>query len=432
MDFNIRSDTGQSRQAKRRPPNYSSRAVRIRLATLIALLGVSILAMHEASKPETWERMGFGSVPVVKNLTSDINLMSGINLNGPLILPDEVLDRFWKLHFQKLDIDEQKLLVQLVEDRVQQIKFRGDKQAAARLIEKTKNEFKKFRQSPNTPVDDIELEQYRTTIAELDFAPQDEPNDDSTSLPNLLRLLDETLYDMVEDRSALGRSVESLAWLRSWYRLDEFEPDDASAVTMVQLTGQPSAYRGEFIHIDGTVKGLERLKVASKELPLQHYHVLWIQPREMSRTPYCVYARELPPEFPPSTETFQNIDEQIAVKGIFFKLRSYVAKEGIETCPLIIADTFSWQPKTAGAFEATPTWQPPIWLLVLFFITMPLIAGWLALTVYRNTKVQPIVKKESELQTISDELNVIASDKSIMSDRERVEQLQRQLRDDEV
>ena len=62
---------------------------------------------------------------------------------------------------------------------------------------------------------------------------------------------------------------------------------------------------------------------------------------------------------------------------------------------------------------------------------MPLLAAWLAIGVYRNTKVAPIQSGAAEQQQIAANLKVITDDDSIKSDRERVDELQQRIEDED-
>ena len=432
MDFKIHTDATESTKDRRkRPPNYASRAVRLRLATLVAMLGITAIAMNEAGKPESWEWLGFSS-PV------QLGLNGKANSDDPLLSPepaglddaDSPLDRFWSIQFKEMEIDERKLLLQIVEQAQQQEKFIGNGETARQLISRVVDDFKDLTQT-DPSFDEKHVESFRdlTDGLKLWLTNHDQP--DQQRLSQFQIQLDSFAYDLLEDRSSLGRSAESLAWTRSWNRLATAGwTTPPQNVTIVQLVGQPAAYRGKLVTVSGTAKGIERLKVADEELGFEHYHVLWVKPREMSRTPFCVYARTLPDGFPEASGKFQNIDESVVLNGIFFKLRSYVStSQEIETCPLIVADSITWQPKQSVVAEAS--WRPPTWLLAIFFVALPLLAAWLAIGVYRDTKVVPIKTGQAEQQQIEASLQVIADDDSIKSDRQRVDELQQQLEDED-
>ena len=429
MDFNMRNGKAESGKPGQRAPDYASRAVKVRLATLVTLLGVAILAMHEAGKPETWEKMGFiseqAAEPVLPKLQPPETAIGQDEGTSQL---------FWRIYFRKLDVSERKLLLQLIDDRLNRKLSDADEETVHRLIEKTKIEFKKFA-TDHSQINDMDRDLIQLRLSELRQLPNQVEiiQEDTDDLRVLQSLLDRCALDLVEDRSSLGRSAESLAWFRSWQRLNDLDHRISPAGTnIVQLTGQPDAYRGRLIRIAGTAKGLDRLDVSSPELPFRHYFVIWVKPREMSRTPYCIYARELPKAFPSTGGSFVNINEPVQITGIFFKLRSYVATgETIETCPLIIANKIEWEQKSNSIASTDARWQPPAWLLTLFFIGIPVVATWLALGVYRSTKVKPIRTVADDQKSISNNLRMIANDQDIKSDRERVDELRQQLNDDE-
>ena len=439
MDFKIHTDTSDS-GTKRRPPNYGSLGVKLRLAMLVALLGMTALAMNEAGKPETWERLGFSSPPATSQsaATPDRNRTSP---DAQSISRDRGADRdgqaFWEAQFRSRNVDERELLLKLVEDRINGTAWAGDSVPANSLLKRIRQDLD--RDTNRTVLRENEATSVRVLLDDLEFwlagnrpdegtdrRQSDDHQPIKTRFETLLGQLDALAYDPIEDRSALGRSVERLAWLRSWKRLSNSMNTDPQPVTLVQLTGQPDIYRGQLVSIDGRVKGTERLRVADRELAFEHYHALWIKPREMTRTPYCVYVRSLPDGFPGSDGNFRIIDEPVSVTGIFFKLRSYVTtEESIEICPLLVADSVIWQP--AITQSAAATWQPPGWILMICFLAIPMLAAWLALGVYRRTRVIPLQPGQQELEQIAKNLKVISDDDSIKSDRQRVDELQQQI-----
>jgi hypothetical protein len=152
------------------------------------------------------------------------------------------------------------------------------------------------------------------------------------------------------------------------------------------------------------------------------YVVLWVKPAGSNQTPYCVYTKNLPEGFPEPEASFRKIREPVLIEGIFFKIRTYLATNGkLEECPLILADTVQWQP--AVAMDTTARWKPPTWLLMLFFIGMPIVAAWLAISVYRATATTRQAGRKSDVD-IADSLRVLAGESNIMTERDRVRQLQ--------
>lgn len=434
MNFRFGDDANKSARYRRRPPDYSSRGVKIRLATLIALLGFAILAMNEAGKTETWERLGF---------RADADSAAVETAKLPAESTDDgkrpVAYGFWKELFRQLSSDQRELLFQIIDERLQQQEFSGNVDAAMQLMSGIDNQFHEFVDSAAGEVAAGGTESTRLTIRDLTSWLGDKHAKLSgaatdmafAALQSVQDDLDTCAYRLVEDRSLLGRSAESLAWTRSWQRLGTLGKSGAEPldVDIVQLMGQPNAYRGKLVRIRGTARGLESVAGNSQHLSIDNYLVLWIQPREMSRTPYCVYLRSLPDGFPEPAPRFQRVDEPVQIEGVFFKLRSYIATDDqIETCPLIVAHSLKWQPQSKSADNDTP-WQPPIWILTLFFVGMPVIAAWLALVVYRSTKAMPIQTGKTDQRTISDNLKAMADDESIKSDRQRVDELRRQLND---
>ena len=432
MDFKIVSDITETGSNRRKPPNYSSRGIQLRLATLIALLGISILAMREAGKPETWERLGFKNRPDAAD-----TIETSPPANGPIAITDGLDPEagsagFWRAQFQKLASQDRKLLIGMVGENRDGKSFAGSPETAIALVQKISAELVRYQKLVGLSQEDLDrnrvlIDGLRRWVANRDA------NEDaaSTDWSRLYKILESSAFDLIEDRSSLGRSAESIAWSISWKKVTT--PDAGEAATsasVFQLTSQPAAFRGKWIQVDGTAKGIETLKTKNPDLPLDKYHVLWIQSQELSRTPFCVYVRELPGGFPSSENSFETINEPVSLAGVFFKLRSYIAvNDQVETCPLVVANRIQWKPAEHKAVDNS--WNPPVWLLTIFFVGLPTVAAWMAIRVYQNTKVNSISPGKQAENDAFEAFKKISEDGSVKSEQERFLDLRRKLDDEE-
>ena len=389
MDFKIHSESeSKSARPHAPPPNYSSTAWRLRLASLVAAFGLVLVAMQEAGKPETWEWMEFASssqqisstdAPVSTNLPSNDD-GDGENLNAAT---DPLLKNFWNAYFNSLKKEQKKSLVQILWQNSHQIN--NDQ-----IVLPDSKKFVESYISRNSDLSDDGIEQIRNSQNSWEEFFKNKPPTQSQTIQEVRTIFEDSLYAFVEDRSAMNRSAESAAWYLSWKKIGDQAPHQD--VTFVQLSGQPNSYRGEKIRVAGNARLLQKIDLpADHELGFDSYKVLWIKPADSSHVPYCVYVSELPDGFPQPTAGDVELHEDITVDGVFFKLRSYAAQNGqIEICPLIVAESiFFWQ-ATPQSIASTP--QPPYWFLTLFFIGMPIIAAWMAWRVYKSTSTSTVSK----------------------------------------
>ena len=391
------------------------------MATLVALLGLVLLAMHEAGKPKTWERLGFGNATVEETPVAESPDNPELPEQDQNQLPDQdPIRMFWQECFADLNPDEQRLLLNRL---LAPWKPGGAGQDVTELVNRIQQLFQL--QKNRTPERFSRIQQIEIARTLEALAPDAETPDSETTevLKQILATLDELAYRNIKDRTTLGRVVEKPAWYRSWDRLiQNSEPSSKTEVSFLQLTAQPGAWRGKPVSVSGQARALERVRAANPHHGIEFYHVLWVKPRDSNQTPWCIYARELPDGFPRTDDGMIKLDEPITATGIFFKLRSYVAtNEKIESCPLILADTIQWKP--AVAIAVAKPWRPANWLLTVFFIGMPLVACWLAVLVWRSTTNRGFAHGKNRQQEILHSLDSLADNPEIKSDRERIREL---------
>ena len=426
MDFNLQPDSHSTNRANERPPNYFSASVKLRLATLVAALGLVFLAMNEAGKPATWERLGFADSNEQSEQPAEANAgVIQVTEHLPRRQSSEdvssTLQKFWGQQILKFDkIEKQKL-----SDRLRSLQSGGSESFEGSLGGGIERGLEQFLQEARD-VDPDSIEMVERSVRSIVGKSSSHSDAD---LQQVRSVLDRHAYSLVEDRSSMNRSVESLAWNRTWENVfdqgnvAEFEP-----VSYLQLSGQPGAYRGKPIRVTGIVRGAQTLPLPDEhKLGLNAYQVLWVKPVGSNRTPFCIYAAKLPDGFPNPGDQFLTLDEEVVVDGYFFKLRSYEATNNqVEICPLIVADKVVWNQKTDQVAGATPSWEPPRWLLVLFFVGMPVLAGVMALSVYRSTR--SLRRSYSEVaEEVESNLGQLVNDQSVMSDRERMAEFSRSI-----
>lgn len=437
MEFDIQPKPDKT-GARRAAPDYFSSPVRLRLATLVAMLGLVFVAMFEAGKPETWERLGFGSTPDVEpvdnaanNRHSDrqIATQDRESRSSESVFASPVLDKFWTRHFDQMEFSDRTLLFRLLHAIANQEKLEAAESTnAVSLVENLQAAFELLA-SKNQEVIGFEQRNQFKLLSQLllEYANGNtalaDAGESRVELTRLQTLLDRLAFDSIDDRSALNRSAEVPAWIRAWQQVSSRPlAVDFSDASYIQLAGQPAAWRGKWVRVRGDVRGIEAIECKEQLPDFESYNVLWIKPVDSNRTPYCVYVRSLPDKFPKPAKQFQQINEPVVVDGIFFKLRSYLANNGlVETCPLIVADTIEWNP--VAVLTPAPPWSPPVWLLALFFIGMPIAATWLAIGVFRSTTGSGIAPGQNRQREIHETLAGLSGDRNIKTDQEKVQEL---------
>ncbi len=464
MGFEIKADPEFPRPPVKRPINYMSRAVRLRIFGLFAMLILVLIMMKEARKPERWEWMGFDKQPIPAAPNVDIqddtvpkDRESAKSDDPPLDRTEQLADliergdtsgypsageQFWRESFASLETSGQRALFQFlraVSDRTpiepeqsagfgqlvttidskrdqfhnrldEQISFLSDgsKQKQKLLAELEKS--REFWNDKIRPSWELTLDGKDITLA------QQSANRILTEFLNTLAL------DQVEDGTALNRTNEGSAWLLSWERAMNLRPQNSIPVMHIQLASQPEVYRGKTVTINGWVRSARRLDVKENEIGIDHYFVLWVRPADTNIAPYCVYSLKLPLGFPAVRTDLVEMNERLKVDGVFFKIRSYrAANDRVETCPLLLAQSFEWNPVNKQI--SVDAWTPPAWAIWCFFLLMPIVAGIIAWFAFVGSKTHRFVPGQKTQEQISKALGGLKNDPRIQTDLEKVQAL---------
>ncbi|MFM7118112.1 MAG: hypothetical protein ACKO0N_15915, partial [Planctomycetota bacterium] len=228
---------------------------------------------------------------------------------------------------------------------------------------------------------------------------------------------------LIQDASEVARPSDSLAWLLAWQKLLNSPLGATTPVTPFELMTQPRQFRGRPVSFSGTLRGIETAPANREELGLSQYYVLWIQPKELDRTPYCVYAAELPSEIQVTSEGFQSLRQAVTIRGIFWKVRSYVdTTKDVATCPLVLARNVIVA--QAPAAVEPYRWKPPAWLLWAITFLLPLVALAIAWRIYQTGREFVLPRSPGRTRSIEESLNQLSSDESIETDRQRLARLE--------
>ncbi len=179
------------------------------------------------------------------------------------------------------------------------------------------------------------------------FLPADKENTDEGPDPALPRGLfpgvDEKLLKAITDNTRF-RDEENAALfniLGVLRRTDESDLQRASIgrVSWLQLNEQSHEYRGELVTVRGTIRRAHRLDATKNDEGIDGYYRIWLWPDDKPDRPIVVYCLELPQAFPTGME----LSERGRVSGFYFKRWLYLGKEDLQTAPVLLAKTVSWQ-----------------------------------------------------------------------------------------
>ena len=245
----------------------------------------------------------------------------------------------------------------------------------------------------------------------------------------LQRHLDAESLNMIQDKTAVGWTGDSVAWNRCWNRIHQSGIVEPTFVKRIQLIAQPQAFRGQAITVNGFVRDIETRRAArdssimgteSDDPDERIYYVLWIQPSESDAGPYCVFCLQPPAELPRSRDELANYHWIASIDGIFFKNRSYVASdETVQHCPLILAADFSLKPPISD--HPALKWKPSRGLMTGLLAMIPLLAVGVVWYTVRSTvsrKRLPSKKSEEETNVFLDDLK---NDPSIKTELEQIQ-----------
>ncbi len=188
-------------------------------------------------------------------------------------------------------------------------------------------------------------------------------DDPTKNVAEAQSLLATIARDQIQDDTPILRPAERQIWFYEFARLVRQPADDAAdesptRVGYLQLSRQPSDYRGRLVAIKGNVRRAYRSAAGENHLGIKEYCVYWLYPAGGPDAPIVVYALEAPPGFPKLAQNPQaarnNLHEDVEITGVFFKRCAYAGQGGTYTAPLLLAAIPSWQP-SPPPFAAAPS-----------------------------------------------------------------------------
>jgi hypothetical protein len=185
-------------------------------------------------------------------------------------------------------------------------------------------------------------------------------------------------------------------------------------VSWLELRNQPESYRGKSVEFSGRIRGARIQPTSSVIAGIDQYVELWVQPDEASTIPYCVYALQMPTEFPTLTDQLSTMDVSATIVGLFFKNRTYLTEEGrTQVCPVVL----TLRPVvTEAALTSTGGEPPSITSIAVTIAIVTLLAGWIAFRVYRAT----LFSRRRTSPNVPSTLRELENDPRVESVRERL------------
>ncbi|MFN4259059.1 MAG: hypothetical protein ACK4RK_07155 [Gemmataceae bacterium] len=215
---------------------------------------------------------------------------------------------------------------------------------------------------------DPELNQWMTVTHDFPVASSEPPQPQPENFM-VGPLIDLDQLIGVEDSQPIMNSSQN-RWEASAYnylvvRAREIPPEilakrSDKTVTFAHMFNDPPLYRGELIHIEGTVRRITKYKAPSslKNDGVEYLYEAWIYQKPYFNYPICIIVTEIPPEL--EKWLGQSLDDTwISFDGFFFKLYRYESAERVNgrpqqrLAPLLIGRSF--QLISEGAAAAQPS-----------------------------------------------------------------------------
>ena len=432
--------------------------------SLVALLVLVLMAMEKAAKPETWERLGFREPVAAEVANEDAKIIvdddpssepigfqadtpAETKADSPSITTEPAPDssdndftesnidssiavhqQFWLNFFDRLNNEKKRDLMRMlryarINQPLPEIFLDPSTAIISRIGPGQQRFFAKQEglDDETLTAESKILSQQRQALAAIAIG-EEADDHQREQVAAIEKLIDEFAMQQIRDRTPMTRSADATAWTRTWERVLTSKVTDPQPVTHFELMTQSEFFRGKFVEVVGTIRGVQRISTSDNELGITSYFVVWMQPDQAGTGPFCIYTFKLPDDFPAVGDEFTNVDERATITAAFFKLRIYTAQSGdVPECPLLLARTLKRiAPQTVAAQKS---WLPDSRFMVPFFILAPLLVGYLAFRTYQSTKTKPITHGKVATEQIETTLNELKHDPEIKSDAERIQSL---------
>ncbi len=483
LDFNFRSSrpvkSPRQKQGDSKWLQYrqgTSRAVTIRLVFLVGLLAMVIWAMQHSGKAETWrwlyrspapnadsngqppdsQRIGTSQLaaPTIQIPSDDASAIEDSTNDETGALPDltsalqpeTVSDyelEFARRFLKSLRGHESFTFWHVVQSAVEQNELPvGETATAAILVNRLAQQWSAWNLKWDTMFAEgsVAPEQRSAVMDTRDrwelsvlpaLAAVTIRPDSSLNKEHLLKFRQTVVRAadlLVEQYTHVGRPVESYSWFSAWSEVFDqpvsVERSELPTPTITQLLGQPEAWVGRTIAVEGTALRVQRVAAGKNPLDITEYFVIWIRPNHPSMYPFCIYSL-LPPEklMLAEREIERNQSVPISVAGRFFKIRLFDSDGKAGQAPLLMASTVEVLPDVNTASGSEPFGMPGAGFIATTLLLIGSIAGgaaWLAWRSSQSSKRrgQPTGKR---LHSAMDNLQ---NDNRVESVREKIKRLE--------
>lgn len=367
------------------PPDHHSRAARFRIFVMVAALMTVLVAMNEARKPHNWAWIWSGAKRNPNRDVIDTRIPPAPAQSEPVpgtLAPDttsrnpsdrdqDLNRRAWANVWDTLNYREKGQLSRLLRvarrgGNATAEEFRSFAPLNQSLDERWDDYLREQNRNALLPEPELSAERRRAvlqSLTELEMswnrrwkpafdaavALRDWTAEERAALVELEAMLDSIAVAGVRD-DTVWRPEDGTAWFRLFEQLQDMDPTQLSRqsvghVGFVQVFRQAAEYRGKLVTLRGTARMVYRVPAPANYLGIQEYFLFWVQPEDGSNRPIVVYALSPPPKFRAVTSEQQKIQEEVEVTGFFFKRWAYRAADGLNSAPLVIANTPKWSPR---------------------------------------------------------------------------------------
>ncbi len=195
----------------------------------------------------------------------------------------------------------------------------------------------------------------------------------------------------------------------AWYNLldvlgrtEQADLDEASIgnVSYLQLYNQSDVYRGRLVSLKGMVHRVQELPATKNVHNIERWYQCTLYPKGGPHgQPILIYCLDLPEGFPRDLKMYQ----EVHLTGFFYKRLAYEAGDGLNSAPLILAKTVTWD-----RFSVAPTETPPWTLLLVVVLGAAIIAVSVAVWAYNRSEARSKQSVSYNLSTKFDSVDLKA------------------------
>jgi hypothetical protein len=282
------------------PPPVLNRRVILRTVSLLLMAVFVVWAIWKARKPETWEWVAQAN-PKEQQLPQQAPVPEEekevMDSNGPMPLADEPIPN--QLYYEQLGgllaispmptatpaSAELRFLVVLAYDHAMPLEAIDDSKRKAG-----------GRRAPEPVLSILQ----RSLDRQGFMVPEDEGDRKKEG-----------------DMQARSHLIE----VASVARPEDLAADARRDVRYFDLLGDPARYRGQVIHIEGTLRMVNRFEMHEPPPGVDQFYMGWfVAGRADLDQVYCVLFHELPPGFPPEKDWLQHYIARAKFDGYFLKV----------------------------------------------------------------------------------------------------------------